>query len=79
MVDPACSRPAALLALLCMCGTALAAVSKGADVDFGAHIVEEAVDLNAAHNQEQFQDAKDMESLLHWAIGGYLAAGRPTN
>lgn len=59
----------AWLILLCTCSTALAAANRGADVDFGAHIVEEAVDLNTAHSQQQDAQAKEMESLLHWAIG----------
>lgn len=70
MANKAYKGAAVMLISLCVCGTALAAVSQGADVDFGAHIVEEAVDLNAAHNQQQSEDVKDMESLLHWAIGG---------
>lgn len=68
-MKPAATTAALCLAMLCVCGTTLAAANKGADVDFGAHIVEEAVDLSAAHNQEQELDAKGMESLLHWAIG----------
>lgn len=62
--------------LLCLCAvTALAATAAAAaapssgDVDFGAQFVQEAVDLNAAHSEQQEPDAKEMESLLHWAIG----------
>jgi 2-iminoacetate synthase ThiH len=46
----------------------LAAVQAAAD-DFGSQIVQEAVDLSAAHAEDQEPDAKEMESLLHWAIG----------
>jgi hypothetical protein len=48
--------------------TGVAAVPSAAD-DFGSQIVQEAVDLNAAHPKDQEPDAKEMESLLHWAIG----------
>jgi hypothetical protein len=57
-----------------------AAVPSAAD-DFGSQIVQEAVDLNAAHAEDQEPDAKEMESLLHWAIGeaGSLQLLQPTS
>lgn len=32
-------------------------------------LVQDTVDLSNAHSQDQDEAAKDMESLLHWAIG----------
>lgn len=62
--------------LLCAVGAAAAtgvvAVPAAAD-DFGSQVVQEAVDLNAAHVEDQAHDAKEMESLLHWAIGRAVA------
>jgi opacity protein-like surface antigen len=69
-------KPCGLIAALLLCTAAaaaaaaagVAAVPSAAD-DFGSQIVQEAVDLNAAHTDDQEPDAKEMESLLHWAIG----------
>jgi hypothetical protein len=36
--------------------------------DFGAEIVGSAIDLNAASELHDADEAKSMESLLHWAI-----------
>lgn len=41
--------------------------------DFGAEIVGSAVDLNAASELHDADEAKSMESLLHWAICERLA------
>jgi hypothetical protein len=65
--------------LLCtLSAAAAAAAAAGAAAvpaadDFGSQIVQEAVDLNAAHSDDQNLDAKEMESLLHWAIGEAVA------
>lgn len=37
--------------------------------DFGDAVVYEAVDLSAAHDEDREEEAKSIESLLHWAIG----------
>jgi hypothetical protein len=40
------------------------------DIDFGAQLAEEIVDINSAHSSTEDAEAKDMQSLLNWAIGG---------
>eukprot|EP00775_Hariotina_reticulata_P011348 gene11348-11497_t len=38
------------------------------DVDFGAQVADEVVELNTAHSSAEDAEAKDMQSLLNWAI-----------
>jgi hypothetical protein len=45
------------------------AVAQAAAADFEAGLVQEAVDLSAASSEGLPDDQKEMESLLHWAIG----------
>jgi hypothetical protein len=74
-----------LLAATCCCAadTASAAASPAAPPssaaaadEWEASLVTEAVDLSAAHTNEQLEDTKGMESLLHWAIGESTPAAR---
>jgi hypothetical protein len=75
MVQLRSHKPVSWAAVLLLCTATVAAVAAGpaavpaAADDFGSQIVQEAVDLNAAHSEDQEMDAKEMESLLHWAIG----------
>lgn len=48
------------------------AVAQAAAADFEAGLVQEAVDLSAASSEGLPDDQKEMESLLHWAIGGSI-------
>lgn len=81
-------NPAALLALTVVLVMATAAAAQlqvvqqqmnqavmEPDVDFGAQLAEEVVDLNTAHSSTEDAEAKDMQSLLNWAIGGHCTTG----
>ncbi|GAX83519.1 hypothetical protein CEUSTIGMA_g10944.t1 [Chlamydomonas eustigma] len=43
-------------------------VRPGVRADFGEAIMFEAADLSEAHSPDQEEEARNMESLLHWAI-----------
>lgn len=64
---------AAYLLLACIgisCSLASAQAAAGLPgTDFEAELVKEAVDLSAVNSLPD--DQQEMESLLHWAIGGF--------
>jgi hypothetical protein len=60
-----------ILATVLTCQASAEAAAGHAAADFEAGLVQEAVDLSAVNTESDGLpgDQKEMESLLHWAIG----------